>query len=168
MDGDVWAFLVAAAKRDSDNGAALREALRQLEPEVVKKLLLRHARSCTNPNCTTCKKLRQRIDSVKRKRQLWRRFRVIVKVAGRLIVLRGAAAERAYAPGNAGYERALESFNATGIELLDMDEFAIYLQDVYVASDQDATTELPPAKEQEQNTELPPGKRIRINERMVH
>ena len=41
MDGDVWAFLVAAAKRDSDNGAALREALRQLEPEVVKKLLLR-------------------------------------------------------------------------------------------------------------------------------
>ena len=49
-----------------------------------------------------------------------------------------------------------------------MDEFAIYLQDVYVASDQDATTELPPAKEQEQNTELPPGKRIRINERMVH
>ena len=49
-----------------------------------------------------------------------------------------------------------------------MDEFAIYLQDVYVAPAQDANTELPPTKEQEQNTELPPGKRIRINERMVH
>ena len=54
-------FLVAAAKRDNDNGVALREALKQLEPEVVKKLLLRHARSCTNPDCTTCHKLRDRI-----------------------------------------------------------------------------------------------------------
>ena len=146
MDGDVWTFLVAAAKRDTDNGEALRQALRELEPEVVKKLLLRHAQSCTNPACTTCKKLRQRIDSVRRKRHLWQRLRAIVKVAGRLVVLRAAAAERVYAPNKAGYEEARESFEATGEELLEMDEFAIYLQDVYVASDQDATTELPPAK----------------------
>ena len=119
MDGDVWNFLVAAAKRDSDNGSALREALRQLEPEVVKKLLLRHARSCTNPKCTTCEKLRNRIDSVKRKRHLWRRFRIVAWVAGVLSVKLARAAERAYAPGAAGYQEAQEHFDAVGREMIE-------------------------------------------------
>ena len=117
IDGDTWTFLVAAAKRDSDNGAALREALRQLEPEVVKKLLLRHARGCTNPKCTTCDKLRTRIDSVKRKRALWRLFRIGAKVAGVLSVKLARAAERVYAPGAAGYQEAQQNFDAVGREM---------------------------------------------------
>ena len=104
QSGDFWTFLVAAAKRDSDTGAALREALCQLEPEVVKKLLLRHTRGCTNPKCTTCDKLRTRIDKVKRKGALWRLFRIVAKVAGVLSVKLARAAERAYAPGAAGYQ----------------------------------------------------------------
>ena len=79
-------------------------------------------------------------------------------IVGRLVVLRAAAAERVYAPFKVGYEEARKSFEATEEELLDMDEFAIYLQDVYIASD----TESPPTKEQEKNTELPPAKRICI------
>ena len=110
QSGDVWTFLVAAAKRDSDTGAALREALCQLEPEVVKKLLLRHTRGCTNPKCTTCDKLRTRIDKVKRKRALWRLFRIVAKVAGVLSVKLARAAERAYAPGAAGYQEAEQRF----------------------------------------------------------
>ena len=72
--------------------------------------------------------------------------RTIVKIAGRLAVLRDAAAKRAYAPGNSGYKEACESFDATCEEMIDRDDFAIFLQDVEVASDQDAHTELPPAK----------------------
>ena len=111
IDGDTWTFLVAAAKRNSDNGAALREALRQLAPEVVKKLLLRHAKQCTNPKCTTCKKLRTRIADVKRKRRLWRTFRIGVKVVGVLSVKLARAAERVYSQGATGYQEAQKSFD---------------------------------------------------------
>lgn len=110
IDGDTWTFLVAAAKRDSDNGAALREAMRQLEPETVKKLLLRHTKQCTNPKCTTCKKLRTRIADVKRRRKLWRTFRIGAKLVGVLLVKRAQAAERVYAPDATGYQEAQRNF----------------------------------------------------------
>ena len=121
IDGDTLTFLIKAAKRDSPSGvairdldsasgAALREALRQLEPEVVNKLLLKHARGCTKFKCTTCDKLRTRIDKVKRKRALWGTFRIGAKVAGVLSVKLARAAERVYAPGAAGYHEAEQSF----------------------------------------------------------
>lgn len=113
IDQDVWQYLVALVKRSSDGGAAARKALREIPPEEAKKLLLRHARACTDTTCETCEKLRKRIDSVKRKRHLWRRFRIIGMVAGRTAVKLARAAERAYAPGAAGFAEAQEHFDAT-------------------------------------------------------
>ena len=66
--GDVWNFLVAAAKKG--NGSALQ----RLEPESIKQLLLQHARACRNSRCKTCEKLRNRVASVKRKRHLWQEW----------------------------------------------------------------------------------------------
>ena len=58
-------------------------------------------------------KLRTRLDNVKRKRALWRLFRIGGKVAGVLCVKLARAAERVYAPGAAGYKEAQENFEAT-------------------------------------------------------
>ena len=99
---DAWTFLVAVAQRNNDDAGVLREAMKRLEPELVKKLLLRHAQSCTDPDCTTCCKLRNRIHAVKRKRR-WTRFRLYVWCCGVIVLKCRRAAERRYAPGGLGY-----------------------------------------------------------------
>ena len=62
-----WTFLVEAARRDRTEGSTVvKQALRQLEPDVVKNLLLNHARRCKREHCPTCMKLKNRIAVVKR------------------------------------------------------------------------------------------------------
>merc|ERR1719198_1109604 len=71
-----WTFLVEAARRDRTEGSTVvKQALRQLEPDVVKNLLLNHARRCKREHCPTCMKLKNRIavvKRVKRRQELWR------------------------------------------------------------------------------------------------
>ena len=63
--------------------------------------------------------LRNRVASVKRKRHLWRRFRIAAWVVGTLGVKRRDAAERAYAPGGAGFVEASVHFGTACREMLE-------------------------------------------------
>lgn len=49
-------------------------------------------------------------EKVARRRVLWRKFRAIGRLAGRLSTRRAEAAERAYAPGGAGQAQAQAEF----------------------------------------------------------
>ena len=63
--------------------------------------------------------LRNRVASAKRKRHLWRRFRIAAWVVGTLGVKRRDAAERAYAPGGAGFVEASVHFGTACREMLE-------------------------------------------------
>ena len=49
-------------------------------------------------------------EQLARRRVLWRKFRAIGRLAGRLSTMRAEAAERAYAPGGAGQVQAQAEF----------------------------------------------------------
>ncbi len=51
----------SGAGSSSQTSDGVRQKLRQLDPAQVKRMLLQHVRSCTNKQCHTCHKLRERI-----------------------------------------------------------------------------------------------------------
>ena len=116
-----WTFLVEAARRDRTEGSTVvKQALRQLEPDVVKNLLLNHARRCKREHCPTCMKLKNRIavvKRVKRRQELWRKFRMAARVVGVLCLWHARAANRTYLPGGAGYAAARDEFEGTGKQI---------------------------------------------------
>ena len=82
-------------------------------------MLLAHVRSCQNQACPTCYKLRERIrqsrarERIRQKRApFMARWRMVSRVIGTLMLAWRRAAERAYAPGGAGFDASHQEFAA--------------------------------------------------------
>ena len=65
-------------------------------------MLLAHVRSCQNKACPTCNKLRERIRQ--KRAPFMARWRMVSRLIGTLMLAWRRAAERAYAPGGAGFD----------------------------------------------------------------